>query len=346
MHAVPAAPVDAATRKLNRAKTALWKSLLSMQPDFQKDLHNLEAMNACAHWLIREPFGDMTKGKGFNLSGPVGTGKTLLMQATSRAMVLGGAREGFPVVNALRIVKEFNRTDDGSRDRSRLGGDHVILHYANLPILGIDDIAMEGDGKHYGREANVIGEILMLRYERFRRGEAITHTSTNGDPEVLHANYDSRVITRWVEMCGEFQMGGDNRRPYAAAPATMHVMPDLFSEPPVRHMPSDEEARAHFARIREAMNEALAEVNKLRPARAVIALQTHSQAEHLTGFMAGLEAYDDEQLRALHERLSNGNKREHAAPYLRAVDNALASRSASAPVLHTATDEAPTQPAN
>ena len=315
----------AATRKLNRAKNALWKSLLSMQPDFQKDLHNLEALNACAHWLISEPYGDMGKGKGFNLSGPVGTGKTLLMLATSRAMVLGGAREGFPVVNALRIVKEFNRTDDGSRDRSRLGGDHVILHYAGLPILGIDDLAMEGDGKFYGRDANVIAEILMLRYERFRRGECVTHTSTNGDPAKLHEVYDSRVITRWVEMCGEFQMGGENRRPYAAPPVQVHVMPDLFTEQVARPMPTDEEARAHFARIKERIAEALDEVNKNRPARTnVIPIAQQSQGEHLAGFSAGLADQSAEQLREIRQKLIDNTSNATAlAPYLKAIDLAM-----------------------
>jgi predicted ATPase len=139
-----AQPITPAERRLNRAKNALWSCLKRIQPGYEKDLHNLDALNGLSHWLVGETYGTLVKGKGIFLQGPVGTGKTDLMQALSAACVMGGGTS-FAVVGAKRIEKEVNRSDDGSRDRSRIGGDHVILQYANMEHLCIDDIGMELD---------------------------------------------------------------------------------------------------------------------------------------------------------------------------------------------------------
>lgn len=251
-------------RKLNRAKNALWRSLKSLQPGYEKDLHNLDALNGLSHWLVGENYNAIVKGKGIFLQGPVGTGKTDLMMALSHAIVRGGGT-AFKIVNAKRIEKEFNRSDDGSRDRTRIGGDHVILHYANIEHLCIDDIGMELDGVHYGRSANIIAEIIALRYEKFRRGSNITHLTSNADPEQMEKRYDLRTLSRINEMCGEIYLGGPDRRRTSEMPKTLHVMPDLFStkvEPP---MPTDEEVRHHFAGIKGTIAETLATMESATP---------------------------------------------------------------------------------
>ena len=312
--------------KLLRAKQTFWRAIKYEQPAFEKDLSNIDALNACAHWLIQEPYNDVTIGKGINLTGPVGTGKTLMMQALSRAMVLGGDREGFPVVNALRIVKEFNRSDSGSRDRNDIGGDQVILRYANMPRLCIDDMALESTGMFYGRAANVIGEIMMLRYEKWRRGECITHTTTNGDPSSLEKVYDTRVLTRWTEKTGEVYLGGVNRRPSAAPPSKLYVMPTLFEQREVPKMPTDEEAREHFNRIKETMNEVVATLRVEKPEPRN--MMNTSLEQDLSELRMQLVAMDIAQLEQLRTELLGGAHEpdDKSRPYIALIDAELSKK--------------------
>lgn len=305
---------EAAARKLNRAKNALWNSLLALQPGYEKDPHNLDALNALSHWLVRTPYGNVQLGQGIMLTGPVGTGKTALMSALSHAIVLGGG-SSFLIVNAKQIEKEFNLSDDGSRDRSRIGGDHVIMRYVNVDHLCIDDIGIELDGVHYGRTANVVADIIALRYEKFVRGSSITHLITNASPEQMERRYDLRTLSRISQMCGEVHLGGPDRRRTAKLPRAQYILPDLFRQPHQEIMPTDEEVKAHFARIRntvqEAANAIQADTVRERP-RALASQE--ADLEHLRARMDGMNHFE---VSALLERFVQDNPNpDAAAPFV------------------------------
>lgn len=249
-------------KHLLNAKLMLWKALNSLQPAFNKDLHNLEVLNAVAHWLAKLEHPHVKTGQGVMLTGPVGTGKTLMMSAVDRCFGLAGLK-GFPVVNAIRIVKEYNRAD-GGKDSSKMGGDHVILNYANMPRLTIDDAVKESDGKHYGNVANVIEEIISLRYDKWRRGECLTNLTSNGGPADLIRRYDERCVSRCVEMMGEFRLGGPDRRVEAAPPVQMPVFPDLFAIEEAKPEPTPEEMDQGREQLTKAKEEFAALIRLLK----------------------------------------------------------------------------------
>lgn len=313
---------EARLRRLNRAKNALWKSLLHLQPAYQMDPDNIDALNGLAHWLVQLPYNSIQPGKGIMLQGPVGTGKTDLMNALSHAFVLGGS-SAFQVVNAKRIEKEFNRSDDGSRDRNRIGGDHVILHYANIDHLCIDDIGLELDGVHYGRSANIIAEIIALRYDKFRKGSNITHLTSNAAPEQMEKRYDLRTLSRISEMCGEIYVGGPDRRRTSQMPKSLHVMPDLFSPKEERPMPTDDEVRSHFARLKSTIAEVTENLVTTGQRRAPATAT--SQATDLEDFGDWCETASGSDLQARRFALVNqyGPDSLQAKPFIALIDKAL-----------------------
>lgn len=241
---------DLKAQRLQLAKNALFSACRFNSEGYTVDEFNKPALKLISHWLIGEDHielvdngsGEMVAysiaaGKGLLLIGGVGTGKTAMMRSVSYARVKGGG-SGFVIANAIRIVKEYNQGGDE-------GGDGVILRYASLPEMCIDDLAREEDGKHYGKVTNVISDIIALRYEHGRP----THFTTNADVQGLIAKYDERTVSRINEMASVLPLAGDDRRATASRQPRKEA-PLFMPEPP---MPTDEEIEADKARFAQGM---------------------------------------------------------------------------------------------
>jgi len=110
--------------------------------------------------------------KGIFLTGPIGCGKTSLM-------------------NLMRFVPppERNHIMKTCRDVSFefiQEGYEVIWRYSRMSfsnshskIYCFDDLGTEQNLKYFGNECNVMGEILLSRYEYYISQHMITHLTTN-----------------------------------------------------------------------------------------------------------------------------------------------------------------------
>jgi energy-coupling factor transporter ATP-binding protein EcfA2 len=134
---------------------------------------------------------DLTKG--ILLTGPIGCGKTSLM-------------------NLMRFVPppERNHFMKTCRDVSFefiQEGYEVIWRYSRLSfnnthpkIYCFDDLGTEQNLKYFGNECNVMGEILLSRYEFFIAQGMITHLTTNLSATELESIYGNRIRSRLREM--------------------------------------------------------------------------------------------------------------------------------------------------
>ena len=61
----------------------------------------------------------------------------------------------------------------------------------------------------YGNKVNVIEEIILDRYDLFRKHHLITHITTNLDVEDIKEKYGERVLSRMYEMFNFIILGGD-----------------------------------------------------------------------------------------------------------------------------------------
>lgn len=124
--------------------------------------------------------------KGLLLSGPVGCGKTSLIKLLPN---LVPHQRKFVVMTCRNIVFAFNHL-----------GYKTIEDYGESGVFCFDDIGIEPIGRHYGKDCNVIGEILLSRYELFLSTPLKTHGTTNLNADELEERYGERVRSRMSEL--------------------------------------------------------------------------------------------------------------------------------------------------
>ena len=124
--------------------------------------------------------------KGLLISGPVGCGKTTLMNLMPSSNWNKIKYETIPTRN---IVKDFNEA-----------GFEELEKYKDTKDYCFDDLGLEPTGCHNTNDCNVMEEILLSRYNLFKTKNAKTYITTNLNAEELEARYGSRVRSRMREM--------------------------------------------------------------------------------------------------------------------------------------------------
>jgi len=130
---------------------------------------------------------DLTKG--ILLSGPVGCGKTTLMNLmkyvtkqnnrfylkTCRDISFEFIKEGY------EIIHRYSR------------GSYSQTEYKNYCF---DDLGVEQNLKYYGNECNVMAEIILSRYDLFIARKVQTHLTTNLSASEIETAYGNRIRSR------------------------------------------------------------------------------------------------------------------------------------------------------
>ena len=129
---------------------------------------------------------DIDLDKGLLLTGPVGCGKTSLMKLLH---FLVPHQRKYVVMPCRNIVFAFNHL-----------GYKTIEDYGESSFFCFDDMGVEPMGRHYGKDCNVIGEILLSRYDLFLETNLKTHATTNLNAEELEDRYGNRVRSRMREL--------------------------------------------------------------------------------------------------------------------------------------------------
>ena len=126
--------------------------------------------------------------KGVLLSGPVGCGKTSLMKLL-RYIIPG--KPTYEMIPSRNVVFSFNHL-----------GFKSVQEYGDSGSYCFDDLGLEPYGRFYGKDANVMGEVLLSRYELYRttRGRLKTHITTNLNATELEERYGNRVRSRMREL--------------------------------------------------------------------------------------------------------------------------------------------------
>jgi DNA replication protein DnaC len=132
--------------------------------------------------------------KGILLSGPIGCGKTSLMNI----MRLVPQQERKFVLKTTREIS-FEFIKEGYEVIQRYSSGNKLQN--NVKNYCFDDLGTENNLKYFGNECNVMGEILLSRYDLFINKKIITHITTNLSASEIEAAYGNRVRSRLRQLC-------------------------------------------------------------------------------------------------------------------------------------------------
>lgn len=148
-----------------------------------------------AYFLKDEPTcfqHNIDLNKGILLSGPVGSGKTSLMNLMK---ILAPAGHKFYLKPCRDISFEF--IQDGYEIIQKYSSGKL---YPDPKTICFDDLGAENNLKYYGNECNVMGEILLSRYDLFINKKIATHITTNLSASEIENVYGNRVRSRMRKM--------------------------------------------------------------------------------------------------------------------------------------------------
>ncbi|TAJ13773.1 ATPase [Marinilabiliaceae bacterium JC017] len=135
--------------------------------------------------------------KGIMLCGPIGCGKTSLMQLMQ---FLVPPQYRFPVKPCRDVSFEFQKDGFDVIHRYSKRSFTIKPGIKTPKTICFDDLGAEQNLKHFGSECNVMAEILLSRYELFTSDKLITHITTNLNATEIEELYDKRVRSRLREM--------------------------------------------------------------------------------------------------------------------------------------------------
>lgn len=145
-----------------------------------------EILSKLIHYMIKDLENcqkhNIDIDKGLLLTGPIGCGKTSLMKLLK--FIVPHFRP-YSVIPCRNIVFAFNHL-----------GFRTIQDYGDNNYFCFDDLGVERLGKHFGQDCNVMGEILLSRYELMIKHKMRTHATTNLNAQELEERYGNRVRSR------------------------------------------------------------------------------------------------------------------------------------------------------
>jgi len=196
-------------------------------PSFEIDNDYFDIYKNMLMYFMADPEFPGDLNRGLLLKGPVGSGKTLSFLIFHKFLQVTGISRysssnipepgdcSFTIIRCKDIKGLYEDSEPGK------GGDNAIKDFKfNRSIKCFDDLGEElqyGNSIHFGRECNVMEEILTARYELFLRYGTITHCTTNYSFDLegkRHFNklYGERVEDRMKEMFNEITFKGESKR--------------------------------------------------------------------------------------------------------------------------------------
>jgi len=130
--------------------------------------------------------------KGVLLSGPIGSGKTTLMNLMK---TITSSEHKFYIKPCRDISYEF--IQEGYEIIQRYSKGKL---YPDPKTICFDDLGTENNIKYYGNECNVMAEILLSRYDLFIAKKIQTHITTNLSATEIESAYGNRVRSRLRNM--------------------------------------------------------------------------------------------------------------------------------------------------
>lgn len=142
--------------------------------------------------------------KGILLSGPIGVGKTSIMN-------LMRLFEPAPTRHIMKSCRDvsFEFIKDGYETIHKYSRHSFYPNTHANKTYCFDDLGTENNLKYFGNECNVMMELLLSRYDIFVSRGLITHITTNLSASEIEEVYGNRVRSRMREMFNQIAFNED-----------------------------------------------------------------------------------------------------------------------------------------
>jgi energy-coupling factor transporter ATP-binding protein EcfA2 len=158
--------------------------------DFMLYKEDREILYMLSNYFIKDDNNCQRYGidiqKGLLITGPVGCGKTSFIKLLPYIIPFEKVYVTIPTRN---VVFSFNHI-----------GFKTIEDFGHSGFYCFDDLGIEPSGRFFAQECNVMGEILLSRYELFVKHKIKTHVTTNMNSEEIEERYGPRVRSRMRSM--------------------------------------------------------------------------------------------------------------------------------------------------
>jgi hypothetical protein len=165
---------------------------------FILDAYSEPVFNKLAMYFTKYKDSDLNPDKGIMLAGPVGCGKTEIMDFFKYNFY-----DSFIVVSCRDLTYSYSKLGDEAIKRYNGLIPFVDVHLSygqNKVGVCFDDMGTEDDRKNYGNESNVMADVMLNRYDNKRNLIRKTHITTNLTTDEMEQRYGSRVRSRMREM--------------------------------------------------------------------------------------------------------------------------------------------------
>src|SRR5690606_6869500 len=145
--------------------------------------------------------------KGVLLTGPIGCGKTCLMNLIR----FFRKTDRYIMKSCREISFEFIR--DGYEVIQRYSTQSFFIYQTKKKPRAhcFDDLGTEQNLKYYGNECNVMAEILLSRYELFIYQGMMTHLTSNLSAGEIENYYGNRVRSRMRQMFNQLSFDKNSK---------------------------------------------------------------------------------------------------------------------------------------
>jgi DNA replication protein DnaC len=175
-----------------------------------------QIINKLIAYFLKDEFmckkNNISLKKGILLSGPVGCGKTTLMQLMK---YFTNQQQCIYIVKSCRDISfEFIKEGYDVIQRYSKNSYYRNSNYEIPKHFCFDDLGTETNLKYFGNECNIMAEILLSRYDQFISKKLITHLTTNLSASEIENCYGNRVRSRMRELFNliAFDNSGQDKR--------------------------------------------------------------------------------------------------------------------------------------
>ena len=170
------------------------------------ELYDRKLVNDLFLYFIGSADSPYDLRKGLWLEGPIGVGKTTLINVFRELMLT--FRKGFLVTTATEIANVYSATGSLDTYINNANG------YLGRPVnLCIDELGREQiPAMHFGNKLNVMQYLLQQRYGLWQSRGVITHATTNFDWRDIKNKYDDFILDRCRHMFNIVTVDGKSKR--------------------------------------------------------------------------------------------------------------------------------------